>query len=449
MAIRKVDLFITFMAPVLLFVLGYAEYLNSDRNTQLLEYLIVPVTLVYVVYYYYKYHAPFLFTSAMPLYYYIGMILSLLMVNNGVLMIEVDQYGSPNGSTLFMLSFFLYSIGVSHLAFNFTMRRGGGNYLPKLSSQVVNKINLGFVLFVILLGFLIFALYLGPVLAGKNRVAFWESMSQTGLAFFPTLMIQSFYFMAYLYLYNKYDKNRQVLPIILLLCYLFLTVMVLGQKFSAFIVYFTVFCSILPGFTDQLQIRKKTLFLLLLSFIAIIIIVVLSYAAQGYDNEFIFTRIALQGQVLWSVINFDFPGLVSENNSCLTNCEGFPSVIDYISYKYLPIATYLHYNSTGTTLSGFSPAAQLLTMGMMPTFILQTIVFLLLGFLQAKAILYNRDRNFVVGFLYFKISFSVFLIWHAVMFTAIKGTLFTFGILLIYILLTKSIKFNKGLNSGA
>jgi len=449
MAIRKVDLFITFMAPVLLFVLGYAEYLNSDRNTQLLEYLIVPVTLVCVVYYYYKYHAPFLFTSAMPLYYYIGMILSLLMVNNGVLMIEIDQYGSSNGSTLFMLAFFLYSIGIANLAYNFTVYRNPLSKLPKLPVHFINKTILMVIFVVIALGFIIFILYSGPVLTGMNRVAFWEGMSNTGLSFFPTLVIQSFYFIAYFYLCKRYDERRRLFPFILLVAYVFLTVMVLGEKFSAFIIFFTVFCSLLPAFTGDLKIKKKTAVLLMLIFFSLVLTIVLSYVAQGYNIEFIFARIALQGQVMWSVINFDFPSLISIGEKCFSECGGYSDINDYISHKYLPVATYLHYSATHTKLSGFAPAAQLLTMGIVPTFILQTLIFLMLGFLQAQSILYNRDRNFVVGFLLFKISFSIFLIWHAVMFTAIKGTLFTFGILLIYIFLTKSIKVNKGLNSGA
>lgn len=445
MAIRRSDLCFTFLLPVVFFILGYAEYLNSERNTQLLEYLVVPISLIAIVYYYYKYYPAFLFTSAMPFYYYIGMCISLLLVNNGVHMIEVDQYGSPNGSVLIMLAYFFYSIGISNTVFSTVIKKGSRTTLPKISIKLAENFIVLIISSIIMLGFAIMLFYSGPVLKGMNRVLFWQNMEPSGLSFYPTLLLQSFYFAGYLYLSRCYDRNRSILANLMLLSYIFLAIFVLGEKFSAFIIYFTIFCFLLPSFTKNLRIKKKTFFLLFLCFLSLMLIIVLSYLAQGYDSEFIFARVALQGQVLWSVINFDFPLLVTDN-SCLFNCAGYNGISDYISFKYLPINTYLHYSATSTKLSGFAPAAQFLTMGLLPTLILQTLVFALLGYLQAKTVIYNRERNFFVGFLFFKISFSLFLIWHAVMFTAIKGMLFTAGILLIYALVAKANKSYKERN---
>lgn len=445
MAIRRSDLFITFLLPVLFFILGYAEYLNSDRNTQLLEYLVVPTSIIAIIYYYYKHYPAFLFTSAMPFYYYIGMCISLLLVNNGVHMIEVDQYGSPNGSVLIILSFFLYSIGISNAIFLSVIKKGKRTILPRVPIKLADNFLMLVIMVVLFIGFAIMTIYSGPVLKGMNRVEFWQGMEQSGLSFYPTLLLQSFYFAGYLFLSKRYNNDRNLLTNIILLGYVFLTIFVLGEKFSAFIIYLTVFCFLLPGFTNNLKLKKRTFLLIGLCFSSLILIIVLSYLAQGYSSEFVFARIALQGQVLWSVINFDFPVLVS-NASCVFSCTGYNDISDYISFRYLPINTYLHYHATSTKLSGFAPAAQFLTMGLLPTFILQTLVFALLGYLQAKTVIYNRERNFFVGFLLFKISFSLFLIWHAVMFTAIKGMLFTTGILLIYALVAKSNKSHKERN---
>lgn len=437
MVIRRFDLFITFFLPVIFFVLGYVEYLNSDRNTQLLEYLVVPVSLIAIVYYYYKNHPAFLFTSAMPFYYYIGMCISLLLVNSSVHMIEVDQYGSPNGSVLIILSFFFYSIGISNVVFSAVIKKGARTTLPRISIKLADNFLMLVVIAIIILGFAIMIIYSGPVLKSMNRVVFWQSMEISGLSFYPTLLLQSFYFAGYLFLSKRYNNNRNILTNIILFSYIFLTIFVLGEKFSAFIIYLTVFCFLLPGFTNNLKLKKKTFVLLTLCFLSLLLIIVLSYLAQGYTSDFIFARIALQGQVLWSVINFDFPALIN-HESCVFTCTGYNDISDYISFKYLPISTYLHYHATSTKLSGFAPAAQFLTMGLLPTFILQTLVFAMLGYLQAKTVIYNRERNFIVGFLLFKVSFSLFLIWHAVMFTAIKGMIFTLGILLIYALVAKS-----------
>lgn len=447
MAIRRSDLFITFLLPVLFFILGYAEYLNSDRNTQLLEYLVVPTSIIAIVYYYYKHYPAFLFTSAMPFYYYIGMCISLLLVNNGVHMIEVDQYGSPNGSVLIMLAYFFYSIGISKLAFSFATQRKRKFCLPSLPNSTYNSMIAISLTLIVGIGFLIMFLYGGPVLKGVNRVAFWSDMEGKKLAFYPSLMIQTFYFAVYYYFDKRYNKSNLYLPVFLLFSYFSLTVLLLGQKFSAFIIYFAIMGILLPSFTMDLKLKKTTFFLLFLAAVSLVIIISISYMAQGYSSDFILTRIALQGQVLWSIINFNFPEVIN-SDGCISGCVGSANLIDYISFKLLPLQTYLHYSATGTTLSGFAPAAQFLTMGLLPTLILQTLVFALLGYLQAKTVIYNRERNFFVGFLLFKISFSLFLIWHAVMFTAIKGMLFTAGILLIYALVAKSNKSHKERNCG-
>lgn len=446
MVIRRFDLLITFMLPAIFFILGYVEYLNSERNTQLLEYIIVPFSLIMVVYYYYKYHPAFLFTSAMPFYYYIGMCVSLLLVNSGIHMIEVDQYGSPNGSVLIMLAYFFYSIGISKIFFSIIINKNSKPKLPSLPKSFSNSLMLVFLTGIVVLGLLLIVFFAGPVIKGMNRVAFWTEMEGKGLAFYPTLMIQTFYFVAYSYFNKRYNGSNFYYSLFLLLCYFLLTVMLLGQKFSAFIVYFSIMAMLLPSFTSNLKLKKTTFFLLFLFMIFLVVIISVSYVAQGYSSDFILTRIALQGQVLWSTINFHFPELIKKGDGCLFGCAGSINVIDYISYELLPLSTYLHYSATGTTLSGFAPAAQFMSMGLLPTFILQTLVFALLGYLQAKTIIYNRERNFFVGFLIFKISFSVFLIWHAVMFTAIKGLLFTVAILLVYALMAKSIKGHKEKN---
>lgn len=438
MVIRRFDLFITLFLPVIFFVLGYVEYLNSDRNTQLLEYLVVPVSLIAIIYYYYKNHPDFLFTSAMPFYYYIGMCVSLLLINNSVHMIEVDQYGSPNGSVLIMLAYFFYSIGVSKVTFSFAMQTKRKIRLPNLSEKVYNSVVVVSLTFIVILGFLLLLFYGGPVINGINRVAFWTEMESKGLSFYPSLMIQTFYFVVYYYFDKRYNKAGLYLSSFLLISYFLLTVLLLGQKFSAFIIYFAVMGMLLPSFTRDLKLKKTTFILLFLAAFSLIMIVSISYVAQGYSSDFILTRIALQGQVLWSIINFEFPEVIKIGDECLFGCASNINLMDYISYKLLPLQTYLHYSATGTTLSGFAPAAQFLTMGLLPTFILQTLVFAMLGYLQAKTVIYNRERNFIVGFLLFKVSFSLFLIWHAVMFTAIKGMIFTLGILLIYALVAKS-----------
>ncbi|MCQ8228297.1 hypothetical protein [Pantoea trifolii] len=446
MVINKSDLFLVFCAPVAFFIIGYAEYLGYISNAVYLEFIVIPVSVISLVIYCYRNSPAFLYTSGMTFYYYIGMLVSLVIASTGMLMIEINETGTPNGAAFMMLSFFIYSVGISKVSFEWTLKKPNKIKIARLPANIISKFLLSTMSVVFILGLAILIFYSGPVLKGVNRVAFWDSMGNTGFSFYPTLVIQTFYFSAYYFLLKRFDRQNSKLSLLLLIFYIFITFMVLGQKFSAFIVYITIFFALYPSFNDYLKFKKKSLFFIFAIFALLVLMLALSYSLQGYDVTFILTRVVLQGQVMWSVINHSFPDIVSNERYCLTGCDNFTNVYDYISYDLLPIQTYLHYNATGTNLSGFSPAVQIHFMGLLPTLILQTIIFVLLGFLQAKMVLFNKDRNFIMGFLIFKLSFSIFLIWHAVMFSAWKGTVLTVIAILIYLLATKSISKIKGKN---
>ncbi|MDU3814906.1 hypothetical protein [Mixta calida] len=448
MDIKSSNFLLLFPLPVVFFILGYMENLGFFSEPAALEYIIIPLSLIILLIYCYKSSPAFLFTSGMTFYYYIGMCVSLLMVSSGLHMIEINKIGNGNGAAFIMLSFFVFSLGISKTSFEFTLKKTSNNYISRLSLKLVSTALLIIISSVLILGFFIFLVYSGPVLKGVNRVEFWESMKSTGLSFFPTLVIQSFYFVVFYYLHKKYDKKRRRVGLFLLLSYLITTILVLGAKFSAFIIYITVFFSILPSFHSNIIFRARTFFLMGLVFCALISIVALFYILQGRDGSFIFVRAALQGQLMWSVHNGNFPTLLADNFSCFWGCDGFNSGADYISYKYLPTATYTHYINTGTNLSGFAPALQLLTLGIIPTVILQTIVSGLLGFLQARMVIYNSQRNFIMGFLLFKLSFTVFLIWYAIMFTALTGGILTILAIVLYIILCKSTDRKKSLETS-
>lgn len=448
MGIKRSNLLLLFPLPVIFFIIGYMENVDFFSEPLALELIIIPLSLVLLVFYCYKSSPAFLLTSGMTFYYYIGMCISLLMVTSGVHMIEINKAGDGNGSAFIMLSFFIFSIGISKSIFELTLKKSGKKHIPRLSLKLVSTTLLIIITLVLMLGMFIFLVYSGPVLKGMNRVEFWESMKSTGLSFFPTLVIQSFYFVVFYYLHKKYDKNRYRVGLLFLLSYLLITILILGQKFSAFIIYITIFFSIFPSFHSKIVLRARVLFLGGLLFCALIGIIALFYILQGRDGYFIFVRAALQGQLMWSVHNGNFPALIADNFNCFWGCGEFSNGVDYISYKYLPIATYTHYMNTGTQLSGFAPALQLLTLGIIPTVILQLIVSSLLGFLQARMMIYNSQRNFIMGFLLFKLSFTVFLIWHVIMFTALTGGIVTVLAIIFYIMLCKSTYRKKSLETS-
>lgn len=443
MAIKKTNLFLLFPLPYFLFILGVLENKGFFSQPAVLEYTIIPVTLIAFFVYCYRKSTDFLYTSGMVFYYYIGMCISLLMVSNGVSMIEIDQIGTANGSAFMMLATCIYSITVSKISFEWAMNSRRVAKASRLSSKLINTLLKFIIAGVLCLGVIILIMYAGPVILNQNRVAFWESMSSTGLGFYPTLVIQTFYFAAYYYLFNRFHKNKPKLALIFLCGYIFITIMVLGEKFSAFIIYGSVFFALLPSFSNQLKLGKKYFVLCIVFFALLIATIVLSYITQGYDSEFIFARIALQGQLMWSIFNNSFPDFTSEQLQCLNGCNGFISGVDYMSFNFLPLTTYNHYLATSTSLSGFSPAIQFWLLGIGLTLVLQTFVSMVMGFLQAKMVIYNNEKNFVIGFFIFKLNFSIFLIWHALMFSAITGALITLTIMLLYFLASKSITRNN------
>ncbi|MGD8105572.1 hypothetical protein ACQE32_02650 [Pantoea sp. FN0302] len=448
MAIKISNLFLILPLPVIFFIMGYMENMGFFSEAIALESIIIPLSLVLLVIYCYKSSPAFLFTSGMTFYYHIGMCISLLMITSGVHMIEINKVGDGNGSAFIMLSFFIFSLGISKSSFELTLKKSYNKYVPRLSLKIVSAALLIVITVVLILGLFILLVYSGPVLKGVNRVEFWESMKSTGLSFFPTLVMQSFYFVVFYCLYKKQSKKRYHKALLFVGLYIITTILILGQKFSAFIIYITVFMSLLPSFVNNLKFNIRYLLLVVFLCAILICIIVLSYVMQGRDGSFIFVRAALQGQLMWSAFNGNFPGLIDLNISCFIGCDGFANGKEYISFKYLPVATYIHYMNTGTELSGFAPALQLLTLGIIPTLILQTIVSSLLGFLQARMVIYNSQRNFIMGFLLFKLSFTVFLIWYVIMFTAFTGGILTVLAIVFYIMLCKSTYRNKSLETS-
>lgn len=363
-------------------------------------------------------------------------------------MIEINKIGEANGSALIMLAIFAYSLGVSKSSFEWTVKINANNQLPKLPLKLVSSVLLIVITSVLFLGLFIFLIYSGPVLKNVNRVEFWESMKSTGLSFFPTLVIQTFYFVAYYYLHRKYDKRKKRNALLFLGAYIIITALVLGEKFSAFIIYMSVFLALFPSFVNKFKLHIKYVFLGGGLISLLVIVIAFSYIIQGRDSSFIFIRAALQGQLMWSIFNESFPKLIDLNMSCFLGCNAFENGKEYISFKYLPVATYIHYKNTGTQLSGFAPALQLLTLGIIPTLFLQTFVSFLLGFLQARMVAYNSQRNFIMGFLLFKLSLTVFLVWYVIMFTAFTGGVLTIIAIVLYIILCKSTYGKKSLETS-
>lgn len=394
--------------------------------------------LLYVVVFF-KSNREVLLTGFYQGVYSVGMLLSAALVSSGMYMFEISEYGNQNGIFWIVLLFFVCGLEINRLGYRVSYSLRMPSLLKKMPVKIDKLIIFGISGISIFLAFYIVAVYRGPMLLGVDRVTFWRSFAPSYLSFFPSLIIQSFFFVAYYFLFMRSQRRSTLVPLAFVVLYFFIGIFVLGQKFSLFILFFAVWLALLPGFFPKFRIEK--LHAVVIVFVVVLLSgsVLLNYLSQGRDADFALARIALQSQVLWSVFN-DADALVffSGDWFCYLSCGQYVDGKDFISYRYLPFDTYNFYTDGGTTLSGFMPALPILTMGLFFAVVFHFSISFALGFIQAKLVLACAANNLIYSFLLYKLQVSLALIWFAAITTAIPGFLLTLCLAFLYRVLFSS-----------
>lgn len=380
-------------------------------------------------------------TGFMQIYYSVGLLLSAAFVSGGMYMFEVAQYGDQNGIFWVVLAFFVAGFEAAGLGY----RLGGlvhfGSGVKKLSRGTGKSLILLIIVASLVICAYVFVSYRGPVLLGVDRVTFWREIAPTYLSFVPTLVTQSFFFVAFFFLWSRRSGCKSWAPMVFLVAYILAGLFVLGQKFSLFILFITVWFALLPGIYPNFIFQRVHLFALLGALAFLVTSVLVSYSLQGQEAGFALARIALQAQVLWSV--FDDPqahNLWSGDWNCYFGCGKFANGIDFIMYRYLPFDLYSFYSEGGTILSGFMPALSILTMGLAASMLIHLLVSFVLGMLQRKLVSAISDKNLIYSFLLYKTHIGLTLIWFAAMETAIVGLIAVLLLICLYRLRFPSVK---------
>ena len=379
-----------------------------------------------------------LLTSFYQLYYMVGLLISAAVVSGGAYMIEVGAYGTANGFFWVTLAYFF--AGIEATCFGFKSL-GGAAFERKIVALRWERSRL--LILTICSAAIAAALYVlatagSPLLLGIDRVTFWRINAPQYMSFVPTLVLQTYFLVSYFYLQSIRKRRNTLVPILMILGYVFVTIFCLGQKFSAFIIFFDAWLMILSGTSPNFRLKISHVVTALTIFVGIIAIIALFYILSGRGASFIFSRIALQAQLPWSI--FDDPHGVrlipGAEWICYFRCGWHTNGVDYISYLYLPMVRYKFYYEHGSTLSGFMPALSLSTFGFPVSFLLNVFACFALGVLQRNICYAVRRDNVIVALLLFKMQSGLALAWFAASLTALLSIATAFVLLLGYFLIS-------------
>lgn len=437
----------SFKIFVALFIVAYsiisffAERVNGGEWASWNHALGLILFLFYLKLNYNERNALF-FTSFYFIFYIAGMLASAAIIAGGAFMFEIAEFGTPNGIFWIILIYFL--LGFESSAFGYRL---GGTFHAGLNVKKLNWRHERFFTYLVTSVALTLSLYVliaykGPIILDINRVTFWTNHVPSYLRLLPLFIAQSFFFAAFYFLWNKKEKKNFNLSLLIICAYLLSGYFVLGEKFTFYIFFGVIFLAILPGVYPQIKLKTTHIFKFALVLLLLFALVLFVYLSQGKDAGFVLVRIALQAQLLWSVFSETVIPLAPNKWYCFFGCGGFFSGADYISFKYLPIDTYLLYVKGGTRLSGFMPALPIITLGVILSLIFHVITFVFLGFIQRKFLVAVSEKNLIYSYLLFEVYFSAALIWLAAAQSSVPRLMLAICIIICYRLAFPAFKSN-------
>jgi len=386
--------------------------------------------IAYYVWLHYKNNPRFVLSGFYQIYAFSGLLLSALTISFGTYMLEVDKAGTANGA--FWVSVIFLILGSEGALIGFKIGNNKGSVRKKriMPRRLGKRLAIMLLLATLLSAVLIMLFFKGPVLAGLDRVTFWRSVPPP-LNNFPSLLGQSFFIAAYLYQSGKDESKRARIFGLVVLMYIFFTVFVSGEKFSAFMIYIFGWMVIKAGFARDFRVQINDYVRWVMIGALIVMLLVYSYVANEKEAGFIFSRIALQAQLLWSVLNEDVMRLLLGGDwGCYFGCRDFASGVELISARYVPPALWEFYSEAGSGLTGFMPSLPILLYGFPIALILHLAASLLLGFIQAKTVAAVRSRDVIYAFLMFKIYLGVTIFWYAAKELVLPGIVVTIILLI-------------------
>lgn len=382
-----------------------------------------------------KFNSGFLYTSFYQIYALVGIAISLVVVGFGKPMIEISQDGNANGAFWVTLLFLILGLESGRIGYILSPK-ALAEKTKKLSQIFTNRLIYVSTILILVIGFYIFINYSGPLMLGVSRVYFWTNVVPDQFTLYPSLLGQTFFLCVFLYFMrkSKFEKKKAALFIIFL--YIISTIFVAGEKFSTFIIYLTATLVLHAGFFEGQRFSPKIILGACFILISLIFFVIFVYLLGGKEIDFVLYRVALQGQLVWSVFNESYLVLLlGDRSGCYFGCGIYDSGNDYISAKYLPPSLFDTYEVMGNRLTGFMPSIPILIFGIPLALILHICVSFLFGLLQRFLVSVISQHDVVSSLLVFKIYFGLLVFWYASRVEPIPGVVVTLIIFIFWFLI--------------
>ncbi len=387
---------------------------------------VLHIGMLFLVCYYIRLHyrgnPTFVLSSFYDIYAFLGLLVSAMAISNGAYMLEIDKVGNANGTFWIVTIFFVLGKEAALFGFIGLQRHGSRHYLPRLPDKWSMRL-IGIVVgIVMVIAIAILIVFKGPILAGTDRVTFWKSSVPAPLNLFPSLVAQTFFVAAYFYHYRKSNGGSVLAPTLVIVAYITVSVLLLGEKFSVYVIYIYGWLVIKSALTKSTRVSAGDTVKWLLVGLLLLSVIAAFYAMDGKGMSFILVRAALQSQLTWSVLNEEFVRLVSGGEyECYFGCGSHATGADFISSKYLPTSLWEAYSDGGAGLSGFMPALPILLYGIFVALVMHMLISVLFGFIQYRVVHSIRGGNLIYSFLLFKIYLGSTLFWYAAKLSVVPG----------------------------
>lgn len=397
-----------FLILIISFFMIVYEQIFVHEDLQFFAMVIYAISIFLLIFYiriWYRRQKIFVATAFYQIFYFVGILLGSFLSAIGAEMYEIGKIGYPNGSFWLIVVFVVSSLEFSH--FGYVSALNSKAILKDYFSSIAQKniIYLLIVLIILLSTFIVFK-YGSPLTSGVNRVRFWGDVAPSYLSFIRILIITTFYSVAYLYVRNILTRRSVVSDIVAALIYILLVLFLLGEKFSVFIMMMHAWLFVNAALRGDSYIESVWKWISV-GLIILLINVSLVYMAMGLGGDFVINRMALQGQVIWSVMNESYDVLLM-GGDWLGAMNVEPK--DNLARRYLPPATYDMRGETGTSLSGYSPALLIFYFGLPFGIVVNCILSWLLGFIQGRAMVALRISGLIYGYVYYVIYFFAIMV---------------------------------------
>lgn len=316
---------------------------------------------------------------------YVSVMAGLLAAESGAHFLELQRVGYANGAGNLVLIFFIVFVWCSEWSFRRTRIWLFGRSMPAGGMAFQRLFALGALMVVTLVAVAVFAQYSSPLILGIERQTFLATLPAWG-RLLPSAAAQAFVLALAIWFYSETRSWRRV-GLAFVLIELAIVTLVLGQKFSGLLVFGCLYLAFHAG--KGYKLHRKLVFGSLVFVLLSAVLIYIQYTYLGRDVvQFAMSRIALQGQLMWSVASdVQLNPWQSRHDVCLSSCgtyDGSEYALNWIlPLHYLPPGVASDYWHGGSNLSGFEPATRIYIFGIPIALVLQATVGVVVGFLGA------------------------------------------------------------------